>query len=90
MAADLLRMEPWLLSGTTILVDGRTANVRFLLAHFYRNWVTARSTEGDVTALELQEAPLGPISQQTMHYCLGTDIDQWTLGVPNTKYATLR
>lgn len=81
MAADLLRMESWLLPGTAILVDGRTANVRFLMAHFYRHWVAARSTEGDVTLLELQEAPLGPISLSTMHYCLGRDINQWTLGM---------
>lgn len=77
MAADLLRMEPWLLPGTAILADGRTANVRFLLAHLYRNWVAACSTGGDITALELQEAPLGEINRVTLNYCLGDRPNSW-------------
>jgi hypothetical protein len=36
MSADILRMEHFLLPGTLIVVDGRTANARFL------NWTRIR------------------------------------------------
>jgi len=77
MAGDLLHMEPWLLPGTFVLADGRMANIRFLLAHLYRNWDRARSMSGDVSALELQEPPLGRIGEETLRYCLGSRIDRW-------------
>lgn len=71
MAADLLRMEPHLLPGALVVVDGRTANARFLAAHFYRVWEGARHPDGDVTVFELQESPLGRINASTLEYCLG-------------------
>lgn len=77
MSADVLRMESWLLPGTCVVVDGRTANVRFLRAHLYRNWVASRSDTGDVTVLELQEPPLGQSNQRIMRYCLGERIERW-------------
>jgi hypothetical protein len=79
MAADLLRLEPLLLPGTAILVDGRSANARFLRAHFYRNWAACYNAEGDVTVLELQEAPLGPVNSSTMRYCLGSIVNDWKI-----------
>ncbi|WP_432734408.1 hypothetical protein [Maridesulfovibrio sp. FT414] len=77
MSGDLLRMEPVLLPGTCILVDGRTANARFLKAHFYRNWTCERNSDSDVTVFELQEAPLGKISESTLQFCLGDRIRDW-------------
>lgn len=79
MSGDLLRIEPVLLPGTCILVDGRTANARFLSHLFYRRWAVQRDSRGDVTAMELQEPPLGDINQSTLHYTLGKRIDKWTL-----------
>lgn len=70
MVADLLRFEFFLEPGTLILVDGRTANVRFLKAYFKRNWVHMHDPEGDVHYLELQEAPLGPFNRVKMDFCL--------------------
>jgi hypothetical protein len=78
MSGDLLRIEPWLLPGTLIMIDGRTSNARFLLANFYRNWVASRSVCGDITALELQESPLGKINEDTMKWCLGNVVTEWS------------
>ena len=38
MSGDILRMEHFLLPGTLIVIDGRTANARFLKANLQRNW----------------------------------------------------
>jgi hypothetical protein len=80
LSADLLRMEPWLLPGTCVLVDGRTANVRFLLKNLYRDWSVAHNDQADITVLELQEPPLGEVNRNIMRYCLGERIDQWKMG----------
>jgi hypothetical protein len=77
MAADLLRIETLLLPGTLVLIDGRTANARFLRSHLYRNWASAYSLEGDVCALELQEAPLGETNRSALQYCLGNLVNDW-------------
>ncbi len=58
MAADLLFIEPILLPGTTILVDGRTANFRFLKRNFQRAWETGKIEGIDMRWLKLTEAPL--------------------------------
>ena len=59
MAADLLLMEPILLPGTFIVVDGRTNNTRFLKNNFQRNFEISWDKDGDVTSFELQEERLG-------------------------------
>lgn len=59
MAADLLLMEPTLLPGTFVLVDGRTNNARFLERSFKRKWETRWDRTGDVTTFELIEERLG-------------------------------
>lgn len=60
MSGDLLLMEPTLLPGTLILVDGRTNNARFLQRNFQRDWKMAFDRESDVTTFELVEDRLGP------------------------------
>lgn len=60
MSADLLLMEPTLLPGTFILVDGRTNNVRFLQNNFKRNYAFEWDRKGDVSTFELKEEKLGP------------------------------
>lgn len=79
MSGDLLRLEPVLLPGACILVDGRTANSRFLKHFFYRNWSIKRDENGDVTAMELQEKPLGDINRSTLEYTLGERINEWSM-----------
>ncbi|MGE0212711.1 MAG: hypothetical protein AB7S41_13525 [Parvibaculaceae bacterium] len=59
MSADLLLMEPTMLPGTFILVDGRTNNARFLERNFRRPFKCTRNSEADVTTFELDEPPLG-------------------------------
>lgn len=60
MSADLLMMEPTLLPGTFILIDGRTNNVRFLLNNLKRHYDFQWDRQGDVSTLELKEEKLGP------------------------------
>ena len=59
MSADLLKMEYFLEPGTFILVDGRTANSRFLKDHFRRKWKYKHDNSGDCHYFELNEKPLG-------------------------------
>ncbi len=67
MSGDLLLMEPILLPGTFILIDGRTNNARFLERHFSRGFKAEWDPEGDVTTFELAEERLGE------HNILGSD-----------------
>lgn len=67
-SGDLLRLEPQLIPGTLIVIDGRTANARFLQAHFYRNWQINHSIASDVTVCELQESPLGQSSRNLQKF----------------------
>jgi hypothetical protein len=77
MSADILRMETTFLPGTMILVDGRTANARFLAKNLYRNWLSAYDSTSDVTVFELRDKPLGSINRDTLVYCLGNEINHW-------------
>ena len=67
MSGDLLVMEPILLPGTFVLIDGRTNNARFLERNFQRKWTMVHDREGDITTFELVEDRLGPYN------ILGTD-----------------
>ena len=74
MAADILTMEHFLLPGTLIVVDGRTANARFLKCNLQRNWKDYHSIEHDAHYFELKETPLGVFNQKQISFCLG---DEW-------------
>ncbi len=71
MAADILLFEPFLLPGTLIVVDGRTANARFLRSNLQRNWEYLHDTGADIHLFELVEAPLGTINKRQLEFCLG-------------------
>jgi hypothetical protein len=73
MSADILTFEHFLLPGTLIVVDGRTANARFLKTNLQRNWVYYHSEEYDQHFFELKEAPLGIYNQRQIEFCLGTE-----------------
>ena len=57
MSADLLEIEYFLLPGTLILIDGRTANARFLKNNFQNKWAHQHDIEGDVHYLECTDPP---------------------------------
>tara|TARA_Y100000590_G_scaffold297787_1_gene335673 strand:- start:1015 stop:1881 length:867 start_codon:yes stop_codon:yes gene_type:complete len=73
MAADILVFEHFLTPGTLLVVDGRTANARFLAGNLQRNWVYWHAVEFDQHFFELTEAPLGPHNRRQVEYCLGPD-----------------
>ena len=74
MAADLLAIEHFLLPGTLIIVDGRTANASFLKANFQRNWNYSYSGHFDQHFFELIEPPLGPYNARQIEFCLGDNL----------------
>ena len=71
MSADLLIIEHFLLPGTSVLVDGRTASARFLKANFQRFWLYNHDTENDIHTFELLEKPLGKYNKKQLEFCLG-------------------
>jgi len=73
MSADILTFEHFLLPGTLIIIDGRTANARFLQTNLQRNWDYHYSVEYDQHFFELKEEPLGIYNQKQIDFCLGSD-----------------
>lgn len=71
MAADILSIEHFLLPGTLIVVDGRTANARFLKTNLQRNWTYYHSKKNDQHYFELTEMPLGVYNKKQIDHCLG-------------------
>ncbi len=71
MSADILRFEFFLEPGTLILIDGRTANARFLRSYLRRDWQYSHDELADIHVFELKEAPLGIFNKKKMDFCLG-------------------
>ena len=74
MSADILFFEPFLLPGTLIVVDGRTANARFLKNNLQRNWEYNYFLEEDIHTFELIEEPLGKFNSKQLRFCLGDNM----------------
>ena len=68
MSADILAIEYFLQPGCIILVDGRTANARFLKNNLQRNWYYGYDNEFDLHYFELVEAPLGKINKLMLDF----------------------
>jgi hypothetical protein len=68
MAGDLLAMEHFLVPGTLIVVDGRTANARFLKTNFQRNWKYHYFKNYDQHFFELDEIPLGVLNERQINF----------------------
>lgn len=77
MSIDLLTIEPPLLPGALVLIDGRNADAQFLAAHLYRNWSTYRCENTEVSVFELQEKSLGTINRNILEYQTGKHINSW-------------
>lgn len=73
MSADILLLEPFLLPGTLIVVDGRTANARFLKNNLQREWEYYHFINEDIHLFELVESPLGVLNAKQIKFCLGED-----------------
>ncbi len=73
MSADLLAIEHFLEPGALVIVDGRTANARFLKRNLQRNWAYLHVPDWDQHFFELQEEPLGYLNKNKIDYCLGQD-----------------
>ncbi len=73
MACDILKIEHFLLPGTLLVTDGRTANARFLKSNLQREWRHEHDEEGDVHYFEMIEEPLGKWNRRQIDFCLGAD-----------------
>ena len=74
MSADILYIEYFLEPGTFIIVDGRTANARFLKDHLKRKWKYYHDRPGDCHYFELMESSLGHYNKRKIDFCLGDKI----------------
>ena len=68
MSCDILKIEFYLIPGTIILVDGRKANVEFLIKNLKRNWIYKFIKSVDQHILYLNEAPWGPKNLRLLKY----------------------
>ena len=68
MANDLLKIEYFLTPGTIKVVDGRTANARFLRDHFKRKWYYKHYAEFDQHIFYLNEKPLGKFNKLQIEF----------------------
>lgn len=59
MSCDILKIEFYLIPGTILLVDGRKANVEFLIKNFKRKWIYKYLKEIDQHLFLLNEKPWG-------------------------------
>ena len=50
------------------MADGRTANVRFLLNNFQRNWVHIDLNKIDTHVINLDEKSFGTYNQEQLKY----------------------
>jgi len=71
MAGDILLLEHFLTPGTLIVIDGRTANARFLKTNLQRDWIYYHDKNADQHYFELKEDPLGPYNKKQIDFCLG-------------------
>lgn len=68
VTCDVLIMEPVLLPGTVIIVDGSTNRARFIGRNLTREWVVHENTGSDYTILILDEPPLGKFHERQLNF----------------------
>ena len=71
LTADILAMEHFFIPGTLIVLDGRTANARFLRVNLQRSWSYWYFEEADQHYFELTETPLGRFNKAKIDFCIG-------------------
>ena len=68
MSADILTFEHFLHPGTLIVVDGRTANARFLKINLQRKWKYRHFEKFDQSIFYLDEKPLGKYNREQLRF----------------------
>jgi hypothetical protein len=68
IAGDLVVNEPYIHPETSILIDGRSANSRYLKSNLRRNWNYRSFPDGDFSLLHLIEEPLGKINAEHINF----------------------
>ena len=68
MVSDLLRIEHFLLPGTIIVVDGRTANARFMKENFQHNWRYRHYVDWDIHVFVNVSDALGIYNQRELDF----------------------
>ena len=68
IAGDLVVNEPYIHPETSIIIDGRTANSRYLKLSLQRNWSFQTFPDADFTLLHLSEEPLGRINAEHIEF----------------------
>jgi hypothetical protein len=74
MVSDILKIESFLIPGTIIIADGRTANSLFLKNHFVRNWIYEYDKKNDQNIFFLNDNSLGPINDRQKKFYLNVKI----------------
>ena len=64
MVSDILKFENFLIPGTIIVADGRTANSIFLKNNFQRKWQYFHDKINDQNIFYLDDKSLGPINNK--------------------------
>ena len=70
---DVLKIEYFLIPGTIIVLDGRTANAQFLSENFKRNWLYYYDKENDQNLFYLDAPSLGRINDLMHNFYLEKD-----------------
>ncbi len=68
ISCDILKIEFYLIPGTILLVDGRKANVEFLIKNFKRKWKYKYLKEIDQHLFLLEEKPWGKKNLQLLKF----------------------
>jgi hypothetical protein len=68
ITCDVLRIEPILLPGTIVIIDGMTNNSRFIRNNLKRCWESFEDINADYTIMILDEAPLGDIHKRQLKF----------------------
>ena len=70
MICDILKIENFLIPGTIIIADGRTANSIFLKNNFTRNWIYSFDKKNDQNIFFLNDNSLGPVNDEQKKFYL--------------------
>ena len=70
---DVLKIEYFLIPGTIIVLDGRTANAQFLSENFKRNWLYYYDKENDQNLFYLDAPSLGRLNDSMHDFYLNKD-----------------
>jgi len=68
MICDILKFEYFYTPGTIIIVDGRSANAKFLLDNLKRNWLYKNDKRFDQHIFYLDDPVLGYYNQQQINF----------------------